>query len=88
MARDNVESAISSAFSEAWEYHVFERLDGDSSLSELSDGLPPSRRTVGRRLNNWQQLGIVVQTDGGQYDKIASLDMLGMDLPELEENDE
>jgi hypothetical protein len=88
LALDQAKETVSTALSEPWEYHVYEDLDGQSSLGDLAEGLDPSDSTVGRRLKRWKQLGIVEQTSSGQYDKIVSLDLLGINVPELDEGED
>jgi len=88
LAREGVQEAVSSALTEPWEYELFERLDGNMPNSELAEDLPTSSSTVGRRLNTWQQIGIVEQTSSGQYNKIASLELLGVEKSESEESED
>ena len=87
LARSNVQEAVSSALSEPWEYELFDSLDGATSANDLAEDLPKSSSTVGRRLNTWQQIGIVEQAANSQYDKIAPLSMLGVEIPETDSNE-
>jgi len=87
LALDQAKETVSTALSDAWEYHLYEDLDGQSSFGDLAEGFDASDSTVGRRLKRWKQLGIVEQTGSGQYDKIVSLDLLGVDIPEIDEEE-
>jgi hypothetical protein len=62
-------------------YELYESLDGETPLSELTDGIDMSKRTAYRRLNDWQRIGVVTRVSRGEYDKIASPETLGIESP-------
>ena len=88
LAWDNVKNTLSETFDEGWEYHLYEDLDGNTSIRDLSEGMPKGKDAVGNRLNNWQRVGLVEKAAGGQYDKLISLEALNIDLPELSKEDD
>lgn len=75
---DSVEQAIRD---DPANYELYESLDGETPLSELTDGIDMSKRTAYRRLNEWQRIGIVSRVSRGEYDKIASPETLGIERP-------
>lgn len=84
LAREHVEEAVKTTLSDKWEYKVYEESDGEKSTYDLAafEEVPVSDSTVGRRLQKWRQVGIVEQTPSGRYEKIVSLDHLGIEIPE------
>lgn len=87
LAWENVKDIVTETLEDPWEYHMYESLNGEKSISALIEGLPTSSSTAGRRLNSWQRTGIVIQTESGEYDKLISLDLLNIDAPPIEIED-
>lgn len=69
---------------EDWELALYESLDGEKTTRELASKMPKSRLTILRRLDRWKRQGIVTQTIGGQYRRLASLEDAGLDIPEVD----
>lgn len=88
LAWDDVKDTIADTLEEDWEYHLYEDLDGSTTIRSLSERLPRGKDAVSARLNKWQLVGITEQTTGGQYDKLISLEVLNIDIPELPEDEE
>jgi len=88
LAWDSARDVIQTSLNEPTEYHLYEKLDGETSIGKVIDSVPIPRRTVYNRLDEWQQVGIVSKTGRGKYEKIAPLKDLGIGLPELEEIDD
>jgi hypothetical protein len=84
LAVDSLKSNIEDLFDEEWEYHLYERLDGDTKIDDLVEGLPTSSSTAGRRLQTWRNLGMARQNEDGKYEKLSTLDTLGIEIPDLE----
>lgn len=84
LAWNDVQETTRDALQEDWEYHLYEMIDGESSTRALAENLPKSRSTIMDRLDRWKQMGIVVQLANSKYEKIVSLEVLNIDLPELE----
>lgn len=63
-------------------YDLYDALDGETSISDIIEDVPIARRTAYTRLKEWQRVGIVSKVERGKYDKIASLDALGVEPPE------
>lgn len=76
---DSVEEAIGD---DSANYQLYESLDGETPFSEVAGSIELSKRTAYRRLNEWQRIGIVSKVARGKYDKIASLETLGIGHPE------
>lgn len=76
---DSVEEAIGN---DPANYHLYESLDGETPFSEVAGGIDLSKRTAYRRLDEWQRIGIVSRVERGKYEKIASLETLGIGPPE------
>lgn len=88
LAWGDLRSAILDSLDEPWEFHAYEMLDGETSLRDIVDALPTSYGSVNRRCKRWRTAGIAVQTEGGQYDKIVSLEALNIEIPEIEDENE
>lgn len=73
---------------EDWERNLYEALDGRKSTRELAQKMPVARITVLNRLKRWRDQGLVRQEKQGKYRKTISLKSLGIEIPELDENDE
>lgn len=85
LAWDRANQAVSEALGDdPGEYRLYEQLDGETSISEIIEEVDVPRRTAYTRLNEWQRVGIVSKVARGRYDKIASLDSLGIEIPEPE----
>lgn len=83
IAWDSASEAAKGALGErAAEHDLYESLDGDTPVSDVIENSPIPRRTVYNRLNDWQRVGIVSKVGRGKYEKIASLDSLGIDPPD------
>lgn len=63
------------------EYELYEELDGETPISEVIENVSVPRRTVYSRLTDWQRVGIISKVERGKYEKIASLDSLGISPP-------
>lgn len=85
LAIDGLKSTIETTFEDDWEFHLYDRLDGITSIDELVDDLPTSSSTAGRRLKKWNSLGIARQNSDGKYDKVTSLGNIGVEKPDLDE---
>lgn len=68
------------------EYHLYEKLDGETSIGSIIEEVPIPRRTVYSRLEEWQRVGIISKVNRGKYEKIGSLKSLDIDLPDLDED--
>lgn len=75
-AGDSVEQAIGE---DPVDKELYEALDGETPLSELIEDIDIHKRTAYRRIDDWQKIGIVSRIDRGKYDKLASLETLGID---------
>jgi hypothetical protein len=87
LALDQARDVVNESLESPAEYHLYENLDGESSIGDIVDEVPIPRRTVYTRLNDWQQVGIVSKVGRGKYEKLAPLADLGIDLPDLEEEE-
>jgi len=65
---------------------MYEEADGNTSLSEIGDKVDLGTSALSSRFSSWQRLGIV-EKEGRQWKKIASLNSLGIDVPDLEGDD-
>lgn len=84
LAWEKMQNAVIDGLNQNWEYHLYEMLDGEHSTRDLAEELPRGSSTITRRLDRWSSIGIVEQTPSGKYDKVVSLETLGIDLPKLE----
>lgn len=87
LAWEDLKRSMEVTLSEDWEFHLYDSLDGETSVADLAEGLPKSPSTVGLRLKNWRTKGLV-NMDTGQYNKLVSLDVMNIDKPELDTDDE
>lgn len=88
LAWDSAREIVETSLNEAAEYHLYEELDGETPIGDVVDSVPIPRRSVYNRLDEWQQLGIVSKEGRGKYQNLAPLGDLGMELPDLEIDDE
>lgn len=85
MAWDKARTAVKEALGDdTADYHLYEALDGETSISEIIEDVAIARRTAFTRLKEWQRVGIVSKRERGKYDKIASLNALGISRPDDE----
>lgn len=63
---------------------IYENTDGDKTQEEIAEAAGVGSSTVGRRHQEWLDLGIV-EKEGRKYSNIAPLAALGLEEPELEE---
>ncbi len=82
LAMDKVRDFIADL--EDWEKLLYESLNGERTTRELARKVSKARLTILRRLDRWKKLGLVTQGSQGKYDKLISLDLLGIDEPEVE----
>lgn len=87
LAWDSARDVVETSLDDAAEYHLYEELDGGTSIGKVLEEVPVPQRTAYRRLDEWQQVGIVSKVGRGKYRKIAGLEDLGIELPELEADD-
>lgn len=86
MALDQVGDSVEEAIGEdPANYKLYESLDGETPFGEVAGSIDLSKRTAYRRLNEWQRIGIVSRVERGKYDKIASLETLGIGPSERSE---
>lgn len=88
LAWNDLKSAIKDTLDDPWEYHAYEMLNGELSARDIAGELPPHHSTINRNCKRWRTAGIAIQTDGGQYDKLVSLEALNIEIPELEDDEE
>lgn len=63
---------------------LYNLLDGTSSYTELQEKSSyGSRATISRRLKEWSKLGIIKKNQEGKWEHLASLNVLGLDEPEV-----
>lgn len=87
LAWEDAKGAIEDTLDKPWQYHLYEQLDGTTSIRDLADGLPRGKDAASYHLNRWQRIGIVSQNTDGKYDKLISLETMGIELPEIGEED-
>lgn len=88
LALSEFRPSVPEYFDEEWEMTLYEMLDGEKTTREIAKNLSKSRLTVLKRLNRWRDQGIVRQVKQGKYDKLASLETLGYEVPEVKEDGE
>lgn len=82
MNQQTVKSVLEDTLAKDWEKQLYESLDGETATRELVEDVSVSRPTIMKRLKDWRELGIVSQGKQGRYDKIISLKIVGIDVPE------
>jgi hypothetical protein len=82
MAWEDVRTAVEGGLGDdPAAYELYDALDGETSIGDIIQDVPIARRTAFTRLKDWQRVGIVSKVDRGRYEKIASLDALGVTRP-------
>ena len=87
LAWEQAGSVVEGTLEEDAEYHLYEKLDGETSIGNIIDEVSIPRRTVYNRLEEWQRVGIISKVSRGKYDKIASLESLDIEIPKLDEDE-
>lgn len=85
MNQQTAKSVLEDALTKDWERRLYESLDGETPTRKLVEEVPVSRVTIMKRLKDWRELGVVSQGKHGRYDKIISLETLGIDIQEGKE---
>jgi Fic family protein len=65
---------------------IYNEADGNTTTTEIGDAADVGNSTVSRRMKEWSNLGIV-EKDGRKWKHIAPLRAMGVEVPDLEEDD-